>query len=490
MITPNTIVKLYTGIPCDPTYQNVLHFDSLAEQIEYFSNILPVATYTDFNFIDNTKALRVKRNIENCYNINYVAYQNKTFGNKWFYAFVTDMEYASPESTLIYLEEDVWATWQFNVDFHKSFIERECVSDDTIGLHTVEENVKLGDYITTTVSNQILSDYSYVILATERVSFPEIEPKVPQIIGGLPCPCYAYFCGENMNIVNGLIEQYSNKPDAIIAIFAHSPELGSSGEYTKITPITFAERRLSSTVRNNKMYTHPYCGLVVEGDRNSVTLKYELFSNEATGNIIGNFGVNESFVCYPLNYAGKTKDFTNAVSVGHLPPLAWVNNRFQNWLGQEALPTVISGVTSIATGAMYGGAFGATVNGVKAVGELLYDSSKAVLAPDTLRGQVSGNDVMASAREKGFRTYCQSIKPEYIKIIDNYFSMFGYKVSTIKNIELHSRRNWNYIKTINANITGDCPAPQLKDIKNMLDSGVTLWHNGNFNYGDLSNPII
>ena len=77
MITPNTIVKLYTGIPCDPTYQNVLHFDSLAEQIEYFSNILPVATYTDFNFIDNTKALRVKRNIENCYNINYVAYQNK-----------------------------------------------------------------------------------------------------------------------------------------------------------------------------------------------------------------------------------------------------------------------------------------------------------------------------------------------------------------------------------------------------------------------------
>ena len=88
MVTPNTIVKLYSGIPCDPTYQNVLQWDSVTEQNQFFANQVPVATYTDFQFIDGTRELRIKRQMENCYHINYVAYQNHRYGNKWFYAFV------------------------------------------------------------------------------------------------------------------------------------------------------------------------------------------------------------------------------------------------------------------------------------------------------------------------------------------------------------------------------------------------------------------
>ena len=70
MVTPNTIVKLYSGIPCDPTYQNVLQWDSVTEQNQFFANKVPVATYTDFQFIDGTRELRIKRQMVNCYHIN------------------------------------------------------------------------------------------------------------------------------------------------------------------------------------------------------------------------------------------------------------------------------------------------------------------------------------------------------------------------------------------------------------------------------------
>ena len=40
------------------------------------------------------------------------------------------------------------------------------------------------------------------------------------------------------------------------------------------------------------------------------------------------------------------------------------------------------------------------------------------------------------------------------------------------------------------NVIGDCPSSVIDAVKLMFDNGVTLWHNGTFNYGTLSNPII
>ena len=43
--------------------------------------------------------------------------------------------------TEITIETDVFQTWQFNINYKKMFVEREHVNDDTVGLHTVPENV-------------------------------------------------------------------------------------------------------------------------------------------------------------------------------------------------------------------------------------------------------------------------------------------------------------------------------------------------------------
>lgn len=64
---------------------------------------------------------------------NYVMYLNENYTNKWFYAFITKMEYENDYNTKIYITTDVFQTWQFNLTFKQSFIEREmcAVSEDT-----------------------------------------------------------------------------------------------------------------------------------------------------------------------------------------------------------------------------------------------------------------------------------------------------------------------------------------------------------------------
>lgn len=70
-----------------------------------------------------------------------------------------------------------------------------------------------------------------------------------------------------------------------------------------------------------------------------------------------------------------------------------------------------------------------------------------------------------------------SIKAEFAKIIDDYFSMFGYKTNKVKVPNLIGRQNWNYVKTIDCNIIGNFPQEDLQEIKDMFNNGLTIWHN-------------
>ena len=70
-----------------------------------------------------------------------------------------------------------------------------------------------------------------------------------------------------------------------------------------------------------------------------------------------------------------------------------------------------------------------------------------------------------------------SIKQQFAERIDKFFDMYGYLTNTVKIPNLNNRPNWNYIKTIGANIIGDIPQMDLQTIKDIFNNGVTLWHN-------------
>ena len=151
------------------------------------------------------------------------------------------------------------------------------------------------------------------------------------------------------------------------------------------------------------------------------------------------------------------------------------------------------GIGEIATAKKPSGAIsgaGTIVSGVKEIGNVIAASAKAQIMPDVMHGTFENTTMNILNGYPAINFVCKAIRPEYARIIDDYFSMYGYKVARLKSIELHSRTNWNFVKTIGCNVIGNCPSSVIDAVKLMFDNGVTLWHNGTFNYGTLSNPII
>lgn len=74
-----------------------------------------------------------------------------------------------------------------------------------------------------------------------------------------------------------------------------------------------------------------------------------------------------------------------------------------------------------------------------------------------------------------------SIKNEYAQRLDTYFDMYGYQTNKLKIPNLSNRPNWNYVKTLGANIiqaTGhNVPQEDLQEYKSLFNDGVTIWHN-------------
>lgn len=140
-----------------------------------------------------------------------------------------------------------------------------------------------------------------------------------------------------------------------------------------------------------------------------------------------------------------------------------------------------------------------------------YDNCQAQLAIQGLQAKITdaqamspsvrgmGNSNITSAlNQKGITLMLVCITDDYAERIDKYLSVYGYKINKVSAINTKSRQNWNYIKTVGANITVASASAKLPHaariaIRNIYDNGVTFWHTGLanvFNYGSFNNPEV
>ena len=85
----------------------------------------------------------------------------------------------------------------------------------------------------------------------------------------------------------------------------------------------------------------------------------------------------------------------------------------------------------------------------------------------------------------------KSIRYQYAKMIDDYFSKYGYPIKELKEVKTNNRKNWDFIKVNDLNIYGDLPEEEKATIKSIYQSGVTIWHNPKtmLDYSQ-DNPIV
>lgn len=513
-VTPQGIVKLCQGV-LENDYKNTLDFANLEAQSAYFETLV-TKSYTDYYYMKKDGTITVGENIDNIINCNYLFYKNNGFTTKTYYCFITGMEYISENSTRISFVTDVYQTWLFDFSFKASFIEREHVNDDTIGLHTVPENLETGEYI-------MIEDYTknatsfqtlFYIMASTYDPFAKSDTG-GNIYNGIYSG-YEYFYFENANDLSNFLREIdeAGKSDAVISIFMYPFDLFDRSPYTPdsgygyvtpssslkgsslatITEPTSIGEEKSYTPTNKKLLTFPFTFLQITNNAGTVNnINYEDIpdiKNGANFDMVGIINSGGEII----SYIDKAKNFQSTpstiytpliTSVAKLPVCTWNSDVYINWLTQNGVniagDVMQMGSESInaMTNALSFTSKGLS-QGVNSMYDILGSAGKYYqhsLAPNTVKGQANNSNPLLKLGQLEPRAFQMSIKKEYAQIIDNFFSMYGYKTNLVKMPNLTGRQNWNYVKTINANIIGNIPQNDIETLKSIFNNGVTIWHN-------------
>lgn len=564
VVIPDSDIYLLKS-PLQIDNKNQLTFTNATAQYNYFSSLtkleLEGATYQR-----KDGAIRFEGNFEDLIQYNYCMYKNTHYKNKWFYAFIIGMEYKNDNCTFIYIKTDVWQSWQFDIVYNASYVEREMinVADDVPGANLVPENLETGEYkvaASAAIANlepAFIFAYTGDEFQTVKASGDPVTCDLSLSVGdgftitnGLPNPHIYYLCAENLTNAR-LIQQslaQGNQSEKIVAAFT-VPKLAvnnikkslkyqvSATTYDLDTYIYVLEgtanaatETLNSTPttldgyspKNAKMRQFPFTYLGYNPPSGtSKVYRYENFTNGTPSfKIISEINPNPTVHFIPQNYRGASgNSLCDNVTLNGYPQLATTVDVYNSWLAENSgiirvqqrqanvnyeLDTMANSIAMFTgIGNMIGGAvsgaqsgqmdssmfsgFSSTVGSAIALGKTQanYDATigminaqkeKQALLPDnvTLGGSnatLLGYNLMD---DNIFTRY--SIKYQFAKRIDDYFSMYGYQTNQLKIPNINNRPQWNYVKLAGANLIGEIPETDLQEIKSLFNEGITLWHN-------------
>ena len=504
--------------PLELDNKNQITFSTAEAQFNYFNSLTKI-TLDSASYVRKDDSIRVPELLEDILQYNYLMYRNHNYSNKWIYAFITNSEYLNDNCTRIDFETDPFQTWQFDLEYKKSFVIREHTNDDTIGANILDEGLDSGDMIT--INN---SGINYPLTGCKIVIMSTYDPYAPQgtnpdynglisyngIMYG--CPMWA-FDYTNLPGVQTFIQNVitARSSSAIQGIFMcpaelltdhidtqnHDKIIGSTTVYSNIEtyyPRSTATPYSDYTPKNNKCYCWPYHFLeVTNSNGEKQQYKIEDFQKDERGNILFTnymaLQIGISGRLCPTNYKGTIASLytsDESVSLPKFPCCQWSSDYYTNWLTQNSLnkirsiaATDIGGDTSILkqdSSDILAELSGAGTRGLaSSIAGTVGKYASARLNANQVAGDNSG-DVSFSMGANGYTFLEKRSKLQNLKIIDDYFSMFGYKTNSLKVPNITGRSNWNYVETESANIIADIPQKDLDEIKRMFNSGITLWH--------------
>lgn len=572
----NSKIILAKGIKMDREYNNVLSFGSNQILNILNNNEHYVNSSNTFAFIggNNTNVISCPFTYNECLISNYIAFQNPNYSNKWFFAFITNVIYKSNGMTQIEFEVDAWSTWFEDWQKKPCYIIREHVNDDTIGLHTLQEDLNIGDVIQEDIQedSSYTSDYWIVVESAwqpndnstsggEQFSGIGIYNKS---VFGTKLYLFKYDTDTSANSLPNLIDlglfllrtngdKHINDvtniyiiPDAVVKsskLQLHTAQIPSGGPTfsfyeakidTDIVGFDTSISKVTSfnglSIKNNKCFCYPYNYLLVSNNMgNNNIFKYEDFYNQ--NNCVFK---NQLAICngvsgriVPYNHKGKIWDYDEALPLAKYPTCSWSSDAFINWLSANAvnnatqLGMLAGGIAAtMATGgaaapiaalAMSGATQSqqAKMNAQQNLSNVQTGTSMGLSISSTVAGQIGGfysasllpniqgnqptGDIAWASNSIKFTFRKMRVKDENIKIIDDYFSRYGYKINRVLEPNIIGRENFNYIEIGSTEEigNGDVPVQFMEKINNACRRGVTIWHNheniGNYN---INNNIV
>ena len=551
MVVPNSEVYILKNVPLEPSFDHTIWFDSPEQQATAFTTYA-LAFY--FNKVSYQRYPRpyitLDKTADELFDCNYMMFRNTAYGTKWFYAFITQIEYISNTTSRIYYTIDPMQTYLFDVNVGECFVEREHAMTDAIGDNLNPESFELGEYVYDAdyFPNIFLkTNYVICILATWKAVYEDnkwiIKDASTGGVGGVDSGIYT---GLTKNLfdydpsnpkacvqdANAVIEAATkaNKADGIVSITMYPKffmNWSITGDLaTGLVPHTvdsipaFTGTFDGYKPKNNKLYTAPFCGVYVDNlQGNAANYAYEYFTNrKPVFNIVGVVNGNLECASIPANYKGLPTNFQESLIMGGFPQCAWNVDTFKAWIAQNkyaiaagvantAISTAARVGAAVATGGLSeiaaapaaagtnvvsfpnayqpptgggsgGGITGAAINGSSNILNdtinLVAQVKTASTQPNHARGQQSSS-VFCAMGYQGFHYMPYRIQGQFAKIVDDFFSMYGYKTNRLKVPNRNGRKAWNYVKTCGWQLTCGAPADGTASLVNIYDKGITFW---------------
>lgn len=542
-------INIYRFVPLDNTYTNTLHFENREAQLAYFgckdldtptaptADTIMKLQYTQQTYTRNERQyIRIESNANILYDCNYLAYQNRNFGEQWFFAFVTNVEYINDYVTEIEFELDVMQTFMWNYELRECFVVREhCLAkDDVLGKNLQPEQLPEVAYQFSRIQRtDLFNNYKIVFFTTFQVnnSHQPMQPTVPymQDINGVPFAGDISIFDIDNNGVNEIRQFLSDVESAgavngIITAFIYPEKfLYYDGEVKpEFEPVyRLINIQKPTTIsgyvpKNKKLFNFPYTTLRVDYGNGEKAYRFEYFKDPDNvqfqlGGVLTGIpqvtGIPRDY--YNMNYQDSTgasvTDYSMNCTMESFPTIAVTVNEFSNWLTQN-MPSIVLNTfwglgqmgMGLAITALSATSFNAPVStygesmAMGGFGSILHEAGTVCTMANTPAGTRSTSsilsDVITGTRDFFFKI--EQPTSEGAKQYDTFFSMYGYAVNKVKvpNIVNYStcRPNWNYLKATNCNFHWDnrpkgtsVPQKYMRKIISIFEHGLTFWKNPN-----------
>lgn len=536
-IAPNSDIRLLRDIPIDQAQEHTLWFANDEAQANYFISKTAASFSKQYYTRQNRGVIKLEATADAIYDCNYMMYRNTAFGNKWFYAFITSIEYTNNNTATITFKIDQLQTWFFQMVLGESFVEREHALYDDYADNLIPENLETGEFIYTRERRDNSLDTMCIVIASTiklnqaETDFEDAEGfALDGMYSGLSY-YYQPFNATGIQNINNFLLLATNKgkAESIVSVFMAPQLLMSNVDYS--TSLTFDYEYLfrpseidGYTPRNNKLLTSPYSCIVVKTPTNMGEFAWEYFKYplQPTFEITGNASTSPALMLTPKQYKTSTngevnKNYIESMTLDGFPQCSYTIDAYKAWLAQNGPSLLVNGaLAATALGASlmtYGASDIAQLStsqalaqnwsppwlsgnspyntehspggiGVKSgvglvgslgtIGNILAQIHAHAILPPHAMGNADGS-ISLTNKLMNFIFYTRTIRREYAEIIDEYFDKFGYATHRIKVPNIHARTYWTYTKTVDCIIHGNLPTEAIDEIQSIFNKGVTFW---------------
>lgn len=524
--SPETKLRLYSGVPWSDEYEHVRLYSSKAELLDHLESYRKNIPGVDLSHLTPIRVgnydIRVPFTEMKALNLNYLAFQNAGISNEWVFCFIDSIEWLSEKTTRINFSLDVFQNNFYDANIKPCFVEYHHIPrrEDGIGVNLVPVNLEAGETIVSQHKKLDLTPTDCCIFVTRgTVEQSWFDGRVEN---GVYCwgsiGHYDVTTDDGLEKINGLLKEYNDQgaQDAVIGLFM-SPKLciGALGG-KEIKPKT-TSMQISGNVfegykpKNKKLYSYPWLYCLADNNQgNTHMYRYEYSYNQDKSIEFDSYGTIATLpqvLTAPKNY--KTREnlkhglIQEALINSSFPMCSFSSDTYRAWLAQNKSSIALSQVqtavnstiglgTSIA--GLAGGSLQGGMNGAGKTTSAFWDAL-GMLANQTDRSRNAGvthgkalsENVMTGIKECGVDFYEMSCKRQFAEMADSFFEQFGYPINKITMPNLRSRSHWNYVKTSHCGFTGNIDLDQLKKLRNIFDNGVTLWHTDDIGNYSLSN---